>query len=196
MTTEITNHEADKMVQILRYKNEPIPDDILEKSRAYNRERHALKTEAQKQEHKDRCKNTYYDNHEQNLENAAEMRQTEEYKQRMATYRQSEAGKKSARISGWKQWGVISNDYEALYTIWKETTHCEACQVELIEEKKGKNKKVLDHDHKTGLFRNIVCNSCNVKRGNEDRGVVRKSNEQYNENRRLKRANAKLNKDT
>jgi hypothetical protein len=195
MTTELSNHEAFKMVQKLRYKKEPIPNDILEKSKAYLRERHALKTEEEKQAHKDRCKNNYLNNHEEHLQNAANMRETEEYKIKMAEYRQSEAGKKSARISCWKQWGVINDDYEALYTKWKTTTHCEECNVELAEGNKVKNKKVLDHDHKTGLFRNILCNSCNTKRGNADRGIVRKSNEQYNKNRRIKYANAKLNKD-
>ena len=195
MTTELSNHDAHKMVQRLRYKKEPIPNDILEKSKAYQRECHALKTEEERQAHKDRCKNNYLDNHEEHLQNAANMRETEEYKIKMAEYRQSEAGKKSARISNFKQMGVISNDYEAIYIKWKETTKCEECNVELVEGNKGKNKKVLDHNHKTGEFRNIVCNRCNVNRGNQDKGIVRKSNEQYNENRRIKYANAKLNKD-
>ena len=34
------------------------------------------------------------------------------------------------------------------------------------------NKKCLDHDHKTGLFRNIICNRCNVIRGNNDRKII------------------------
>ena len=105
----------------------------------------------------------------------------------MAKYRASEAGKKSARITCWKQVGVISDDYDALYNKWKNTTHCEACDVELIEGNKGENKKTLDHDHKTGAFRNIVCNSCNVKRGNNDRGVIKQTKAQYNENRKWKR---------
>ena len=134
-----------------------------------------------------RCKNNYYKNHEAELQRRAELRQDEEYKLMMEKYRQSEAGKKSARISGWKQWGIINDDYDALYEKWKNTTHCEACDVELIEGNKGKHKKVIDHDHKTGAFRNIVCNSCNVKRGNDDRGVVKQTKAQYNENRKWKR---------
>ena len=154
---------------------------------AYRNTQHALKTEEQKQAHKEACKNNYYKNHEENLQIRAELRQTEEYKLIMKNYRESEAGKKSARITCWKQGGVISDDYDVLYTKWKETTHCEECDVELIEGNKGENKKTLDHDHKTGAFRNIVCNSCNVTRGNQDRGVVRQTNDQYNENRKWKR---------
>ncbi len=180
MTTEISNHEADKIAQKLRYHKQPVPNDILEKSKLYRKEQHALKTEEKKQEHKQRCKNNYF----KNLQKHAKARQTEDYKLMMKNYRQSEAGKKSARISGWKRWGVKSDDYDVLYEKWKSTTHCEACNVELIEGNKG---KLIDHDHKTGAFRNIVCNSCNIIRGNQDRGVVRQTNEQYNENRNMAR---------
>ena len=140
-----------------------------------------------KEEQNQKNKNNYYKNHEKNLQIRAELRQDEDYKLMMAKYRASEAGKKSARITCWKQVGVINDDYDALYTKWKETTHCEECNVELIEGNKGENKKTLDHDHKTGAFRNILCNSCNTKRGNQDRGVVRQTNNQYNENRKWKR---------
>ena len=154
---------------------------------ANKREQYLLELEEKHKNHKEKCKNYYYKNHETELQKRAELRETEEYKLKMENYRQSEAGKKSARISGWKQWGIISDDYDALYEKWKNTTHCEACNIELVEGNKGKHKKVIDHDHKTGAFRNIVCNSCNVKRGNDDRGVIKQSKSQYNENRKWKR---------
>ncbi|HBT94290.1 MAG TPA: hypothetical protein DEB23_08635 [Chitinophagaceae bacterium] len=152
-----------------------------------NAEQEYLKLKEQNEKHKERSKKNYYKNHEAELQKRAKLRQDEDYKLMMAKYRASEAGKKSARITCWKQGGVISDDYDALYNKWKTTTHCEACDVELIEGNKGENKKTLDHDHKTGAFRNIVCNSCNVKRGNDDRGVVRQTKAQYNENRKWKR---------
>jgi hypothetical protein len=161
--------------------------NLHEAHKEYIRAQWALKTEEEKQKHRERCKNNYLKNHETNLQKQAEARETEEYKKRMAEYRQSEAGKKSARISNWKLWGIISDDYDALYTKWKETTHCEECDVELIEGNEGKHKKVIDHDHKTGLVRNIVCNSCNVKRGNTDRGVIKQTDADYNLNRKYKR---------
>jgi len=150
-------------------------------------EQEYLKLKEQNERHKERCKKNYYKNHEENLQMRAVWRQDEEYKLMMANYRASEAGKKSARVTCWKQKGVISDDYDVLYTKWKETNNCEVCDVELIEGNKGENKKMLDHDHKTGAFRNIVCNRCNVKRGNDDRGVVKQSKSQYNENRKWKR---------
>jgi hypothetical protein len=146
-----------------------------------------LKLKEQNERHKEKCKKYYRDNHEAQLQKKAEQRQDEDYKLMMEEYRQSEAGKKSARITCWKQIGVITNDYEELYTKWKETKLCEVCNIELIEGNKGKNKKTLDHDHNTGQFRNIVCNTCNVKRGNADRGIVKQTNEMYNENRKWKR---------
>lgn len=153
----------------------------------YRKTQHALKTEEKKQEHKERCRNNYYKNHDTELEKRAQLRKDEDYQLMMKNYRASEAGKKSARITCWKQWGVISDDYDTLYTKWKETKLCEECNVELIESGKGKHRKALDHDHETGAFRNIVCHSCNVKRGFKDAGVVRQTKQMYNENRKWKR---------
>ena len=154
---------------------------------AYRNTQHALKTEEQKQTHKEKCKNNYYKNHETELQRRAELRQNEDYKLMIKKYRESEAGKKSARISNWKKMGLKSDDYDMIYDEWKNTTHCEECSVELIEGNNKANKKVLDHDHNTGLFRNVLCHKCNTIRGVQDAGVVRQSNEQYNENRNLAR---------
>jgi len=144
-------------------------------------------TEEQKQKYKEYQKLIYYKNRDKRLEYNKQKRETEEYKQRMKEYRQSEAGKKSARITQWKRFGVISDDFNALHDKWKNTTYCEECNVELCEGNNGTNKKTLDHDHNTGLFRNIICNRCNVKRGNKDRGVVKLTKEQINEKRRIKK---------
>ena len=35
---------------------------------------------------------------------------------------------------------------------------CQHCQTEFTKN----NKRCLDHDHTTGLFRKIICNRCNV----------------------------------
>jgi hypothetical protein len=154
---------------------------------ADKREQYLLQLEQKNNEHKEKCKKYYKENRERQLKKRAETRQTEAYKQRMKEFRASEAGKKSARISCWKQMGIVSDDYDALYNKWKETTHCEKCNVEMIEGNEGKHKKTLDHDHNTGQFRNILCHPCNVIRGNEDRGVIRQTNDEYNENRKWKR---------
>jgi hypothetical protein len=89
----------------------------------------------------------------------------EQQKEYDKEYRQTEVGKKSHRISRWKRWGVKHEDFNALYEYYLNCKNCEECNIELQEGNFGNNKRCLDHDHQTGLFRNVLCNSCNVKRG-------------------------------
>ena len=58
----------------------------------------------------------------------------------------------------WKNSGLIG-DYESIYNIYINTSHCDKCGVLL--QGKSNDKKCMDHCHKTGKFRNIVCNRCN-----------------------------------
>ena len=64
-------------------------------------------------------------------------------------------------IYNWKKRGV-KGDYKKLYDIYINTTNCDICKVKLISGIRGNNKKCLDHDHITGEFRNILCNTCNT----------------------------------
>ena len=68
--------------------------------------------------------------------------------------------KRSYSKSQWKKKGVILTDkfktYDELYDYYLSINNCELCNISF-----GEGKKCLDHDHKTGLFRNVVCNSCN-----------------------------------
>ena len=149
--------------------------------RAYKR---ANRTEEQKQAKLKHDNDKYYENRKERLEYHKEKRGTEEYKKRMAEFRASEAGIKSARITKMKQYGIISDDYEALYIKWRDTTHCEECNVELVKGNIGANKKTIDHDHKTGVFRNIICHACNTKRGREDNNIVGMTEQQIKERRK------------
>ncbi len=87
----------------------------------------------------------------------------EKIKERNRLYFQSKSGKKSYKISSWKTAGVISDDFDSLYEHYINCKNCEECNVEL-QNGNLVNKRCLDHDHKTGLFRNVLCNSCNLKR--------------------------------
>ena len=84
-----------------------------------------------------------------------------EYKKQ---YYQTEAGKKTSRISNWKQRGIVYDDYNSLYDLYISVWNCEECNVELVEGSYGNNRKCLDHDHITGQFRNVLCNTCNLRR--------------------------------
>ena len=104
---------------------------------------------------------------EKNKEYCKEYREKikEKQKEYHKEYRQTEAGKKSHRISYWKQSGLICGDFDSLYDKYINCKNCEVCDVELVEGMYGANKRCLDHSHKTGLFRNILCNTCNTRRG-------------------------------
>jgi hypothetical protein len=99
----------------------------------------------------------YYQNNKEKINE-----QSREYQKE---YKQTEAGKKATRINNWKRMGVKSDDYNSLYEYYLNCKNCEECNVELVEGRYGNNKKCLDHDHNTGQFRNVLCCSCNTRRG-------------------------------
>ena len=65
---------------------------------------------------------------------------------------------KSQTIYDWKRYGLIYDDYDELYEVYIKTMNCGHCNKEFTKS----NHRCMDHDHKTGKFRNIVCKSCNV----------------------------------
>ena len=91
------------------------------------------------------------------------------YRAQKAEYAKTDNGKKLISINRWKQYGVKHNNFDDLYKIWKEATNCADCDVVFVEGNKGNNRKCLDHDHTTGLFRDIICHKCNIHRGVIDR---------------------------
>jgi hypothetical protein len=107
------------------------------------------------------CKHKYYES----------VKNSEEYKNRVKghvkKWRQThpEDFRKSCSISQWRQRGLIESDiynYDTLYDFYMITTHCELCDIELSTEKKrSSTTKCMDHDHKTGLFRKVLCHNCN-----------------------------------
>jgi len=88
----------------------------------------------------------------------------EQNKEQIKQYRQTDQRKKSRRISDWKQRGLISEDYDKIYEHYLNTWECDNCGIDLIEGLYGSNHKCMDHSHKTGEFRNILCNTCNINR--------------------------------
>jgi len=80
-------------------------------------------------------------------------------------YNSSPNAKMVRKIRLWKHSGLVCqnrDEYEYIYDRWLRSERCEEtkCNKEYTKE----NKKCMDHCHLTGLFRNILCNSCNSKR--------------------------------
>ena len=63
---------------------------------------------------------------------------------------------KSYRIRQWKNQGLISTDFDSIYTRYINSTNCEKCGHDY-----SYYRKHMDHCHSTGAFRNILCSSCN-----------------------------------
>ena len=60
-------------------------------------------------------------------------------------------------IKTWKNSGLIYDDYDDLFEVYRKTLVCQHCNKEF----KNRSDRCMDHCHKTGLFRKIVCKSCN-----------------------------------
>jgi hypothetical protein len=100
-------------------------------------------------------KKQYYENNKDKI--------SEQKKQ----YYQTPSGKKSHTICQWKTRGLIETHqytYDELYEAYIYCGYCEECNVKLTTDRYTTlTTKCMDHDHETGIFRNILCNSCNVK---------------------------------
>ena len=87
-------------------------------------------------------------------------------------YYQTDQCKKVNRIHRWKTKGLVDSDndnYESIYDYYINTTQCEYCDVVLTEDKIATpTRKCMDHSHTTGLFRNILCLTCNLQRGEDN----------------------------
>jgi hypothetical protein len=81
-----------------------------------------------------------------------------EKKQYMKNFSNTVEGKKTLIIRNWKNWGVKYPDFDLLYETYINTNNCNVCKKEF----KISKDRCLDHDHESGLFRQILCHSCNT----------------------------------
>jgi hypothetical protein len=64
---------------------------------------------------------------------------------------------KCKTILNWKNYGVIYHNFDDLYEVYIKTMNCWHCNKEFVSTR----DRCLDHNHDNGLFRAIICQSCN-----------------------------------
>ena len=109
-----------------------------------------VQTKEQKARHALANKKWYQKNKER--ENA----KNKEYQKK---YKQTPAGKKVYILANWKRIGLIHPDYNELYELYLNATHCEFC----LTEFKNTTDRCMDHCHTTNLFRAFLCRGCNLR---------------------------------
>ena len=70
-------------------------------------------------------------------------------------------------IRNWERRGMElrpNEDWLSVYLYWKTCEECENCGIQLTDGQ-ASDSRTLDHDHSTKFIRDVLCHSCNVKRG-------------------------------
>ena len=108
----------------------------------------------------------YQKNKEKNIEKSKENYQKNKDKisKKKKEYQQTPKGKKAKIKNTWKTRGLKMENFEQIYKRYCKTTNCDNCGVKLTKIGKNNTFKVMDHDHQTGEFRNVLCHLCNMRR--------------------------------
>jgi len=69
-------------------------------------------------------------------------------------------GHKTSTIYSWRRIGLDVDNFEEIYQKYIHCKECELCGKQLPNTK----DRQMDHCHKTGKFRNILCKSCNMSK--------------------------------
>jgi len=132
------------------------------KQKYYNKNKEKIKERTRESRHK-----YYHENKEKEAERSKVYyeKNKEKEAQRQKAYYKTEQGLKSNRICHWKHKGVICENFDDLYDYYINCKDCENCGIELtIDRYTTATTRCLDHCHESGMFRDVLCHSCNTKR--------------------------------
>ena len=93
-----------------------------------------------------------------------ELAYDKEYKK---SYKHTLQHYKTHTISNWRARGVIETDQYTFDDLFEAYLYCSECEV-CNKTFETRNDKCLDHDHSTGVFRDVVCQRCNAIRRYQD----------------------------
>ena len=139
-----------------------MPNNEIEKRKEYQKEYQKTYRENNIEKRKEYKKKWREDNKEKEREYQKKWRTDNKDKQKNYNkiYYIKNTEKEIKRV--WKNRGLI-DDYEMVYERYSMAIFCDIC--ECVLDQCTKSVKCMDHCHKTGLFRNIVCRNCNFKIG-------------------------------
>lgn len=83
--------------------------------------------------------------------------------------RRKEQKKRGDAYKAWQRYGLLDTEYQDLM----KTQNCAVCDCILIDGNTSPNARHLDHDHKTGKVRGVLCSRCNKGIGLFDDNVER-----------------------
>ena len=68
----------------------------------------------------------------------------------------------SKKVHRWREYGMVCDNWEKLFVYFSNCERCEWCNVKLTKDRYNKKTtRCINYDYDTGLFRNVICMSCN-----------------------------------
>ena len=130
-------------------------DNLSSSCNLCNRARSLKWQKDNKKEYNERNRKWYYDNRESRLEYSRNLyhkiKHNDKYKERLQRYKES--GK--VKDKHYARYGMTFNDYSIL--LEKQRNTCKICS-----QSQSRRKLAVDHCHKTGKIRGLLCDKCNL----------------------------------